>query len=233
MTIVAYIPARGGSKRIPKKNIRHFDGIPALGRVIRTVTDTKLCDRIIVSTDNEEIEEVARNFGAEVLQRDATLAGDHAGLLEVVQGDIGHLLKTSETSLILACVLPTAVLLSAEDLGRAITWVREGTARFVVSVGRFSYPVQRALRMNFNSSVEMVWPENYPKRSQDLEILFHDAGQFYVGSTAEWSHRDTMFQDPAKAIIIEDWRVQDIDVEEDWILAEQMWRAYFADRDRS
>jgi pseudaminic acid cytidylyltransferase len=223
MKTVAYIPARGGSKRIPRKNIRDFAGIPALGRVIQIASSTNLFDHVIVSTDSEEIAEVARRFGAHLIDRDPMHADDHTGLLEVVQADLPPMANTGIDPHVVACILPTAVLMSQEDLAAAVKTVMTDTSPFVVAVGRFSYPIQRALRMSERAEIEMIWPENYAMRSQDLEPCFHDAGQFYVGTADAWGRRRTMFATPTTARLIDDRRVMDIDVEEDWLRAEQLW----------
>lgn len=224
MTNVAYIPARGGSKRIPRKNIREFAGVPALGRVIEVASSTNLFDRVVVSTDNTEIAEVARRYGASVIRRDPSRADDHTGLLEVVQVDLSALTMADVSPDLVACILPTAVLMSQEDLASAVELVTPDVSPFVVAVGRFSYPIQRALRLNEGAEVEMIWPKNYAMRSQDLEPCFHDAGQFYVGTLDAWRCRRTMFSAPATAKLIDDRRVMDIDVEDDWQRAEQLWQ---------
>lgn len=223
MTTIAYLPARGGSKRIPGKNIRNFVGVPVLGRTIKIVEDTGVFDRILVSTDDARIASVAEQFGAEVVERPAQLADDHTGLLGVVQGELNQTAYPNAEDDVVACVLPTAVLMAADNLRTAVSRVQELTSSFVVSVGRFSYPIQRALRVLESGEIEMAWPENYFARSQDLEPMFHDAGQFYVGSTAEWLRRKTMFETPTFGLTVNDNRVMDIDTESDWVRAEEMW----------
>ena len=223
MTTVALLPARGGSKRIPRKNVREFAGVPILGRTIRIVEEAGLFDRIIVSTDDDGIALVARDFGAEVVERSSDLADDYTGLLGVVQGELGHILGSQDRNDVVACVLPTAVLMAQADLSSAVVRIREGENDFVVAVGRFSYPIQRALRMQTSGQLEMAWPENYFTRSQDLEPMFHDAGQFYVGTVNTWLHRRTMFEKGTHGLQIADLRVLDIDTNEDWIRAERMW----------
>lgn len=124
---------------------------------------------------------------------------------------------------VLSCVLPTALLMSEHDLLKAIELVSNSPQSFVVSIGRFAYPIQRALRRNLIGTISMVAPEYYWNRSQDLEQHFHDAAQFYVGSPMSWSARRTMFDPPPQSQLIDDWRVCDIDVEEDWLTAESRW----------
>lgn len=222
--MIAYIPARGGSKRIPGKNIRSFVGIPAIGRVIQGIRSTAVFERIIVSTDHLDIARTAQDFGAEVIERDAILANDHAGLLEVVQRDLRLPILGEDSRDVIACVLPTALLMSPLDLLRATKLTTSGRKDFVVSVGRFSYPIQRALTVDESGQIKMLSPENYQVRSQDLEHRYHDAGQFYVGTRREWMRRSTVFDYPTHALHIEDHRVIDIDVEADWRRAELLWK---------
>lgn len=223
MRRVALIPARGGSKRIPGKNIRSFHGVPAIGRVIKGIASVGLFDEILVSTDSSNVAEVALSYGASVVPRPSESAGDYTGLLEVVQRDLATSAKHLVSHDIVACVLPTAVLMDTRDLATAVKLVSDGAKPFVVAVGRFSYPIQRALKIAANGELEMLQPANYPMRSQDLEVYFHDAGQFYVGTCLEWKHRKTMFDKPVSAVEIDDLRLVDIDVESDWLHAEALW----------
>jgi pseudaminic acid cytidylyltransferase len=225
MSLLVYIPARGGSKRIPMKNIRLFCGVPALAHVIAIVNKIRPQPIVVVSTDNEHIANVAREREATVFYRDGCLSDDVTDLLTVVKADLDRLQSDFPGTSEIACVLPTAVLMSVEDLIDAVSLVRNDEDRFIVSVGRFRYPIQRALRADENGHVEMLSPSNYLVRSQDLERHFHDAGQFYVGNSSAWRTRKTMFDPTPLGKVVEDWRVHDIDVEEDWIHAELIWRA--------
>lgn len=223
MSFVAYLPARGGSKRIPRKNIRDFHGSPALSHVIGLVKQTGCCARLVVSTDDTEIGEVASSAGATILPRDARYADDHTDILTLVKSDLARIRALEPDVHTIACVFPTALLMSSEDLHAAVNRVRSTDAGFVVSVGRFHYPIQRALRQTSDGSVEMADPSSYLSRSQDLEPRFHDAGQFYVGTTDSWERRTTMFDPPPVPQPIHDLRVCDVDVEEDWHRAEVLW----------
>lgn len=224
MTNVVYLPARGGSKRIPRKNIRPFHGVPALGHVITTIKRMPIETKTIVSTDDAEIARVAEEYGANHLPRESDFSDDNTDLLTLIRHDFPMILDLVPNVSVLACVLPTALLVSEHDLLRAIDVVSESPELFVVSIGRFSYPIQRALRRDSGGVISMIAPENYDLRSQDLELRFHDAGQFYVGSPHSWASRVTMFEPPPKSMLIDDWRVCDIDVEEDWLMAERRWR---------
>jgi pseudaminic acid cytidylyltransferase len=226
MTFLVFLPARGGSKRIPLKNIKSFCGQPAINHVIQLLTELDPNPQVVVSTDSDEIATAAQASGATIYHRDAQLADDYSDLLSVVRADLEKLSNDFPDMTELACVLPTAFLMSTSDLILAVHTARENVNEFVVSVGRFRYPIQRALTMESESSrVSMATPENYFTRSQDLETMYHDAGQFYVGSMTAWHGRETMFSPAPRGIVIDDWRVQDIDVEADWNHAERLWRA--------
>lgn len=224
MTNVVYLPARGGSKRIPLKNIRPFHGVPALGHVITTVKRMPIDTKTIVSTDDVGIARIAETYGASHLHRASDLSDDKTDLLTLIRHDLPMILDLVPNVSVVACVLPTALLMSEHDLLTAIELVSESPELFIISIGRFSYPVQRALRRDSGGVVSMIAPENYDSRSQDLEPRFHDAGQFYVGSPHSWAARRTMFDPPPKSQLIDDWRVCDIDVEEDWLIAEARWQ---------
>lgn len=227
MTNVVYLPARGGSKRIPRKNIRPFHGVPALGHVITTIKRMPIETKTIVSTDDAEIARVVEEYGASHLPRKSNLSDDNTDLLTLIRHDFPMILDLVPNVSVFACVLPTALLMSEHDLLRAIDLVSESPELFVVSIGRFSYPIQRALRRDSGGVISMIAPENYHLRSQDLEPRFHDAGQFYVGSPHSWAARRTMFDPPPKSQLIDDWRVCDIDVEEDWLIAGARWELGF------
>lgn len=223
MTNVVYLPARGGSKRIPKRNIRPFHGLPALGHVIKTIGRMSIDATVIVSTDDSEIALVAGEYGAIQQPRETKLSDENTDLLTLINHDFSVISDLLPEISVFSCVLPTALLMSEEDLCRAIELVSKSPQLFVVSVGRFAYPIQRALQRDPTGNVSMVTPENYGKRSQDLQPRFHDAAKFYVGSPQSWSARRTMFDPPPQSQLIDDWRVCDIDVEEDWIIAESRW----------
>jgi N-acylneuraminate cytidylyltransferase len=179
--------------------------------------------KTIVSTDDAEIARVAEEYGANRLPRESDLSDDNTDLLTLIRHDFPIILDLVPNVSVFACVLPTALLMSEHDLLRAIDLVSESPELFVVSIGRFSYPIQRALRRDSEGVISMIAPENYNLRSQDLEPRFHDAGQFYVGSPHSWAARRTMFDPPPKSQLIDDWRVCDIDVEEDWLIAGARW----------
>ncbi|MBL0938537.1 MAG: pseudaminic acid cytidylyltransferase [Gemmatimonadaceae bacterium] len=221
---VAIIPARGGSKRIPRKNIRPFLGVPLLVRTIQRLQGISSVSRVVVSTDDNEIADIARSAGAEVpFMRPATLADDHASTVPVVRDAVERLAAAGETARVMCAVYPAAVLLDTEVLAEAIGIVaQDATVDFAVPVTSFPSPIQRAMRRSADGRLEMFQPEHYESRSQDLEPAFHDVGQFYVGSVDAWLHERALFSSRTHSLVVPRWRVQDIDTPEDWTRAEQI-----------
>lgn len=218
---VAIIPARGGSKRIPRKNIRLFNGKPMLAWSVETALQSGVFDRVIVSTDDSEIANVARAYGAEVpFMRPATLADDHTGTSAVVRHAVQWLAEREQVTLV-GCIYATAPLLCPEDLTQAAAALAADPAlKFVFSGCRFSFPIQRALYRNTQGQVKPVQPDAISKRSQDLPETFHDAGQFYLGSAEAWLGGAPMFAAHSFLQELPQHRVQDIDTEADWQRAE-------------
>jgi pseudaminic acid cytidylyltransferase len=223
---VAVIPARGGSKRIPRKNIRSFCGKPMISWPITAALASECFDRIIVSTDDEEIAATARKFGAEVpFARPANLAGDHTPTIPVISHAIEWLLKHDEAPQHVCCIYATAPFLSVDDLRTGLALIEQKSLDYVFSAARFSFPIQRALRMRADGRVSMFHPEQFNTRSQDLEEAFHDAGQFYWGRADAWTAGLPIFTASSAIVQLPSWRVQDIDTEEDWIRAEKIFSA--------
>jgi pseudaminic acid cytidylyltransferase len=222
--VVAIIPARGGSKRIPRKNIRPFLGVPLLARTVQRLRAIPRIARIVVSTDDRDVADVAREAGAEVpFMRRAELADDMASTVPVVRDAVMQLASAGDTASIYCCVYPAAVLFDEHVLDAAITMVqRDATVDFAVPVTSFPSPIQRAMRRHADSSVEMFQPEHYDSRSQDLEPAYHDAGQFYVGRKEAWMEARPLFSAHTRSVVMPRWRVQDIDTPEDWVRAEHI-----------
>lgn len=213
---LAVIPARGGSKRIPHKNIRDFLGKPIIAYSIETAVEANLFDEIIVSTDDDLIAEVAIKYGSQVpFRRSKENSSDHATLADVME----EVLKWYKGKFEYACcILPTAPLLESVNLRKGYRVLLEEKADSVYPIVKFSYPPQRAVRLVQNQ-ILMVNPEFYRSRSQDLEVLYHDAGQFY------WMKADIGLSGTVKmGFEIPETHVQDIDNEEDWKLAELKYR---------
>lgn len=226
MTAIAIIPARGGSKRIPRKNIRDFCGKPMLAWTIEVAASSGCFDEIIVSTDDPEIAAVARDWGAETpFIRPAELADDYTGTVPV----IGHALEWHNQNRghrsLACCLYATAPFLLPADIQRGLAIVQGSDAHFAFSVTSFPFPIQRALRITTSKRVEMFNPEHLNTRSQDLEAAYHDAGQFYWGTAEAWLSGKPLLSTAAAAVEIPRYRVQDIDTEEDWERAQWMFKA--------
>ncbi len=224
---LAVIPARGGSKRIPKKNIREFCGKPLIAYSIEAAKKAEVFDKIIVSTDSEEIAEVALTFGAEVpFLRPDTLADDMTGTTPVTRHAIEHYAAEGEMPEFTCCIYATAPFLQAESLQQGLLQLQQLPHKaFAFSVTSFAFPIQRSLKMT-DAGVAPMFPADIGKRSQDLEEAYHDAGQFYWGRSADYLAGKKMFSADSLAIVLPRHLVQDIDTLEDWQRAELMYKAY-------
>ena len=220
---VAVIPARGGSKRIPRKNIREFDGKPMIAHSINCALGTGLFDHVIVSTDDAEIAQVARDFGAEIpFLRPQELSDDHAGTTEVVAHAIERLRSDGMAPSAVCCIYATAPFISVDDVRQGLAIMESGQWQYVFSATTFAFPIQRSFRRDAGGGLHMLFPEHFRTRSQDLPEMFHDAGQFYWGLSQAWFERVPLFAPTSTIVPIPRWRVQDIDTEEDWLRAEVM-----------
>lgn len=219
---VAIIPARGGSKRIPRKNVRDFRGKPVIAWSIEAAKASGCFDRIVVSTDDDEVAAVAARFGAEVpFRRPAELATDQAATLPVIAHAVDWLAANGPAPDAACCIYATAPLLSAEDLRRGLALLRQAgpDVDYVFTCAHFERAPQRALTRDAAGQVKMLQPEHEYTRSQDLPETFHDAGQFYWGTGAAWRDRRAIYG-KALPLLIPRERVQDIDTPEDWARAE-------------
>lgn len=223
MKRVAIIPARGGSKRIPRKNIKPFFGRPMISYSIRAAQESGLFDSVVCSTDDEEIADVARSFGADIpFMRPPELANDHAGTGAVVIHALEWFAETRISYDAACCIYATAPLLDPERLKEG--WEKLQGKRFAFSVTSFPFPIQRALRQTADGSVDMFWPENLTRRSQDLEPAYHDAAQFYWGWRDAWLNGEIAFSPISAPVILPRTQVVDIDTPEDWEVAEVTYR---------
>lgn len=228
--VLAVIPARGGSKRIPRKNIKPFLGVPLLARTIGILQTSGVFDRIVVSTDDDEIADVAVAAGAEVpFRRPLELATDHAATIPVITHAVGEMERQGARFEATCCVYPAAVLSLPEDYIDASRMALDSGADYVFSATSFPYPIQRALRQTGSGGCEMFWPEHRGSRSQDLEPAFHDAGQFYFGRRAAWLAGTPILSPGSRLFVLPRFRVQDIDSEEDWTRAELLFQLLGAD----
>ena len=220
---VAVIPARGGSKRIPHKNIKLFAGRPMIAYAIGAAKRAEVFDRIIVSTDDAEIAGVAEKHGAEVpFVRPEALSNDYAGTTEVIAHAVNELRAAGESPIDVCCIYATAPFVQPEDIVHAGKLLDSGNWSYVFSATTYPYPVFRSLRREPHGGISMLFPEHFSTRSQDLPEMYHDAGQFYWGKAAAWALHAKIFDAHSTIYPIPRWRVQDIDTEEDWIRAEAM-----------
>lgn len=220
------IPARGGSKRIPRKNIRDFCGKPMVVRSIEAAQASGCFDQIIVSTDDVEIAELARNSGAEVpFIRPAELADDFAGTTPVVAHAVKWYQNQGHQPNAVCCLYATAPFVLPADLRNGLALLDQSKPeRFVFTATAYASPIERALRINRQSGeAEMISPEHFSTRSQDLETSYHDAGQFYWGRAESWLKSSNIFTGSI-LLVLPTWRVQDIDDEEDWLRAELLFK---------
>lgn len=223
---VAIIPARGGSKRIPRKNIRRFEGKPIIAYSIAAALTTGLFDRVVVSTDDREIASVAETYGAEVpFLRPAAIADDMTGTAPVVKHAVQALQAAGDEVTCACCIYATAPFVRASDLTTAYQALIAAPAKaFAFSVTSFAFPVQRALAIR-EGGLAPIYPESSEARSQDLEEAYHDAGQFYWGRASAWMVETPLFSYASIPVVLPRHRVQDIDSLEDWTRAEHMFRA--------
>ena len=220
---ILIIPARGGSKRIPKKNIRLFRGKPMISWSIQAAKEANCFDKIIVSTDSEEIASIAKAEGAWIpFMRPSDLSDDYTSTKSVILHSIRWLKKNKFNLQFICCLYATAPFVKAFDLKHGLDLIsKQKVDRFIFTATNFSFPIQRAFKLNSKGISSMFNPDNFNKRSQDLENAYHDAGQFYIAKPKIWVERENFFEDSIP-IVIPNWRVQDIDEECDWIRAEML-----------
>jgi pseudaminic acid cytidylyltransferase len=222
---VAIIPARGASKRIPRKNIRTFVDKPMIAHSILAAKASDVFDRILVSTDDEEIGEVARQWGAEVpFKRPAELSDDHATTVDAVAHTVDWLLKMGTDVSFACCIYATAPLIRPQDIAGALEQIEKTDWSYVFPATTFSYSIFRAIQIGKNHQVKMFFPEHTQTRSQDLPEAWHDAGQFYWGRRDAWLNRVPIIGDASSIFPISRKFVQDIDTFEDWTFAEQLYK---------
>lgn len=217
------IPARGGSKRIPRKNIKSFNGKPMIAWSIEAAKASGLFDRIIVSTDDAEIAEVAKQWGADVpFIRPEVLSNDHAGTTPVIAHATQWALDEGMDVEAVCCIYATAPFVQVGNLKQGWQALTSGDWDYAFAVTDFAAPIFRAFKQLDEGGVEMFFPEHFATRSQDLPVALHDAGQFYWGRPAAWLEDKRIFDQRSKPIEIPRWRVQDIDTPDDWERAEIM-----------
>lgn len=231
MSVIALIPARGGSKRIPRKNVLSFCGKPMIAWSIGTAKASGLFDAVVVSTDDDEIRRVAIQHGAEVpFQRPAEYADEHSGIRDVIVQGIQAMAGLGRKPDVVCCLFATAPMVRVADLRRGKDLLLSSGAHFAYSVTKYRYPLERALRIRPDGRIEMRQPEHRLTRSQELEDFYHDAAQFYWGLADSFLDRSKWIPHPHSVpVILPPERVQDIDHMEDWRRAEWMFRAMQAE----
>lgn len=223
---IAVIPARGGSKRIPRKNIKEFCGKPMIAYSIEAALQSDCFDKVIVSTDDMEIAEVAKSYGAEVpFMRPAELSNDYAGTIPVIRHAIEWYIERGFDPQLVCCLYATAPFVTADCLKLGLEQLKKTDAAYAFSVTSYAFPIQRAIKIHPELGVEMFDAESFNTRSQDLEDAWHDAGQFYWGRVDAWLTEKIIFGADSTPVILPRHRVQDIDTSEDWERAEWLFKA--------
>ncbi|MFW3341649.1 pseudaminic acid cytidylyltransferase [Aliarcobacter butzleri] len=230
--VTAIIPARGGSKRIPRKNIKDFHGKPLIAYSIEVALKSKLFDKVIVSTDDEEIAKIARDFGAETpFIRPHELSDDFTGTGAVVNHAIEFLKAQGEKIDFICTIYATAPFLQEKYLIESFEKLKNSNTKNAFSCTSMPFPIQRTFKITPDERCEMFWKENFSKRSQDLEEAYQDAGQFYWTNLNVKSD-DIIFGKDSIPIILPRYLVQDIDTLEDWTRAEFMYEAILKSKER-
>lgn len=221
------IPARGGSKRIPRKNIKVFHGRPMIAWSIQAALDSGAFDHVIVSTDDAEIAEVARAEGAEVpFMRPADLSDDHTATVPVIAHAVGAAEKLWGAQPLVCCLYATAPFVQADDIRAARALIEDTGADYAFPVTSFPFPIQRGVKLTGDGRMAMFQPEHALTRSQDLEEAYHDVGQFYWGQKSAWLAGTPIIGPGAAPLVIPRHRAQDIDTPEDWDRAERLFAAF-------
>ncbi len=224
---LAVIPARGGSKRIPRKNIKSFAGKPIIAWSIEAALQSRCFDHVVVSTDDREIAEVAKYWGASVpFMRPDKLSGDHTATIPVVRHAIEWFMADGFESAEVCCIYATAPFVQIADLRKGLELlVAAPDCSYAFSVSSYPFPIQRAIRITNQARIEMLNPEHFNTRSQDLEETWHDAGQFYWGRAEAWLAGEPIFSPKSVPLRLPRHRVQDIDTLDDWSRAEWLFKA--------
>jgi len=225
MKPICIIPARGGSKRIPRKNIKLFRGKPLISWVINLAKELKIFERIIVSTDDIEIADYSKSIGAEVpFMRPGNLSDDFSNTMDVMKFMVNKLIESSYDIEYVCCLYATAPIILKSDLEKSFQILEKmNSDQILFGATSFGYPIQRALILDEKNNSSILNKEYLFTRSQDLQDTFHDAGQFYWGTAKSWLKTSNVLEE-GRAFIIPRWRVQDIDVQEDWERAESIHR---------
>ncbi len=222
--MIAIITARGGSKRIPRKNIRDFCGQPIIAYSIKAALESQSFDEVMVSTDDAEIAAIAKSFGAVVpFLRSAKNADDFSTTSDVLREVLQQYKENGRTFESACCIYPTAVFVTAQKLKDAAKLFADSNADSLISATQFSFPIQRALKIE-NNLLKFFWPENLEKRSQDLEKSYHDCGQFYFFKSEILFPKGDLFTSNTIPFLVKESETQDIDTEEDFKIAQMKYK---------
>lgn len=225
MKNLCIIPARGGSKRIPRKNIKPFMGKPIIAYSIEAALNSGIFDEVMVSTDDKEIAEIALQYGAKVpFMRSKETSNDFATTADVIDEVLSRYESKGYEFDAVCCIYATAPFITPERLRQASELLEKGSFDSAFSCVAYSYPVQRGLEINDKGRIAMKWPEFKSSRSQDLPPVYHDAGQFYISKTAAYKQAHGFWGDNTAPIILSELEVQDLDTPTDWALAEMKYR---------
>ena len=223
---ICVIPARGSSKRMPLKNIKIFNGKPIIAYSIEAALKSNCFNHVIVSTDDDQIAEVAKKYGAQVpFIRPAELSNDYIGTIPVIQHTIEWFENNNNSIKNVCCLYATAPFIQPKVLSRAYQQFKDLNSDYCFSVTSFVFPIQRAIKLVKKNKVSMLYPEYFNIRSQDLEEAYHDAGQFYWGKAQAFIDELPIFSEVASPYILPRYLVQDIDTMDDWLRAEAMYKA--------
>lgn len=225
MKSIAIIPARGGSKRIPRKNIKDFLGKPIIAYSIEAAIESNIFDEVMVSTDDEEIAEIARQYGAKVpFMRSEETANDYATTADVINEVIAWYKDNSYAFDVICCLYATAPFVIADKLREAYNIIKDGTFDSAFTCTPFSYPILRGLVIDDQGRISMRWPEYRNSRSQDLPQFYHDAGQFYFATAEAFNRANGFWGRNTAPIIVSELEVQDLDTLTDWAIAEMKYQ---------
>jgi pseudaminic acid cytidylyltransferase len=221
---IAIITARGGSKRIPRKNIRPFCGRPIIEYSIKAAIESGCFSEVMVSTDDDEIASIAKAYGASIpFMRSASTSDDYATTVEVLREVLKNYENIGKSFSYGCCIYPTAPFVTSKILKESMHELIEKNLDCVLPIVKFSFPIQRSFRLE-NDLVEYAQPEYARTRSQDLEFMYHDVGQFYCFDTEKFLANNNLITSNTKGVLISEMTAQDIDTEDDWKLAEMKWQ---------